>query len=207
MTIYDVTMKIHPNIQVYKNMESKKPIIKTVADFDKNDYHETDITMNVHTGTHVDFQLHMMKDGKTSSSLDINRFIRKIKLFDLTDVVEEITRDDIKNLDIEENDFLLFKTQNSFEDTFNLKFVYLRKDAAQYLASKNIAGVGVDGLGVERSQQGHPTHLALMEKDIDIIEGLRLKDVKEGTYMMYALALPIMDVDACPMSVVLIDND
>jgi arylformamidase len=200
-------MKIHPEIQVYKNMESKKPIIKTVADFDKNDYHETDITMNVHTGTHLDFELHMVKGGKTSSTLDVNKFIREIKLFDLTHVVEEITYDDVKNLDINKNDFVLFKTKNSYEDTFNLKFVYLRKDAATYLASLDIDGVGVDGLGVERSQQGHPTHLALMKKDIDIIEGLRLKDVKQGTYMMYALALPILDVDACPMSVVLISND
>lgn len=207
MKIYDVTMKIHPEIQVYKNMESKKPIIETVADFDQNDYHETNITMNVHTGTHLDFELHMVKDGKTSSTLDVNKFIREVKVFDLTDVVEEITYEDLKDLDIQKNDFVLFKTQNSFEDTFNLKFVYIRKDAAKYLASLNISGVGVDGLGVERSQQGHPTHLALMEKDIDIIEGLRLKEVKEGLYMMYALALPILDVDACPMSVVLISND
>jgi len=207
MKIFDVTMKIDPNIQVYKNMESKKPKFVTVADFDKNDYHETDITMNVHTGTHLDFPLHMKRDGKDSTSLDFKKFIREVKVFDLTDVIDGITYEDLKDLEIKKNDFLLLKTRNSFEETFNYEFIYVKEDAAKYLSSLEIDGVGVDGLGIERSQKGHPTHLALMNKDIDIIEGLRLKDIEEGTYMMYAQALPLLGVDACPMSIVLIQND
>ncbi|MFA6801682.1 MAG: cyclase family protein [Acholeplasmataceae bacterium] len=207
MKIYDVTMKIDKDIQVYKNISSKKPQFKVIADHDKNDYYETDILMNSHTGTHLDFQLHMVKDGKDSSTLDFKKFIRKVKVFDLTNVNEEITLKDVKDLDIKQNDFILFKTKNSFTDTFDFKFVYIRKDAAEYLASRKIAGVGVDGLGIERDQKGHPTHLLLMAQDIDIIEGLRLKDIKEDTYFMYAQAIPFQGLDACPMSVILVKND
>ncbi len=207
MKIYDVTMKIDPNVQVYKNLESKKPVFQTVADFKDSGHHETNIIMNVHTGTHVDFQLHMMEDGKDSSTYDVKRFIRDVKVFDLTNVVDGIRKEDLMNLDIKANDFVFFKTKNSFEDTFNFEFIYVKEDAATYLASLNIAGVGVDGLGIERSQSGHPTHLSLMQKDIDIIEGLRLKDVKEGSYMMYGQAIPLLGIDACPMSIILVEND
>ena len=207
MKIYDVTMKIHPNVQVYKNMESKKPIFKTVADFSDSGHHETVVSMNVHTGTHLDFPLHMIEGGKDSSSLDFKRFIREVKVFDLSNVNDGITYDDIKNLDIREKDFVIFKTRNSFEDEFNFDFIFVKEDAAKHLASLNISGVAVDGLGIERSQKGHPTHKVLMDKDIDIIEGLRLKDVEAGIYMMYGLVVPFLGLDACPMSIVLVQND
>ncbi len=207
MKIYDVTMKIHPEVQVYKNMKSKKPIFKTVADFADSGHHETVVSMNVHTGTHLDFPLHMIEGGKDSSSLDFKRFIREVKVFDLSDVNDGITYDDIKDLDIKENDFVIFKTRNSFEDEFNFEFIFVKEDAATYLASLNISGVAVDGLGIERSQKGHPTHKVLMAKDIDIIEGLRLKEVEAGVYMMYGLVVPFLGLDACPMSIVLVQND
>lgn len=207
MKIYDVTMKIDEQIQVYKNIESKKPIFKTVADFKENGHHETDVTFNVHTGTHIDFPLHMIEGGKNSTSLDIHRFIREVKVFDLSHVNECITKSDVENLNIQEGDFVLFKTKNSFEETFNFHFIFVREDAATYLASKKIRGVGVDGLGIERDQKGHPTHLVLMHQDIDIIEGLRLKEVKEGTYFMYALAVPFLGLDALPMSIILVTHD
>ncbi len=207
MKIYDVTMKIHPNVQVYNNKESKKPVFETVADFKDSGHRETNVTLNVHTGTHIDFPLHMIEGGQTSSSLDFKKYIREIKLFDLSHVNDAITVEDIKDLHINQGDFILLKTKNSFEDTFNPNFIYVKKDAAEYLASLHISGVGVDGLGIERGQQGHPTHLSLMMESIDIIEGLRLKDVEEGTYMMYGQAIPLQGIDACPMSVILVDND
>ena len=207
MKYYDVTMKISPSIQVYKNDPAKIPVFENANNHDIGTTHETVIKMNVHTGTHLDFPLHMIKNGKTSNTYDFKKYIREVKVFDLTHVKEEIALDDIKDLDIKRHDFVFFKTQNSFEDTFNFKFVFVREDAAKYLSEVGIDGVGVDGLGIERDQKGHPTHLYLMHQDIDIIEGLRLKDIKPGTYMMYGQAIPLEGLDACPMSIVLASDD
>jgi len=207
MKYFDVTMKIHPDVQVYKNDPLKKPVFENMNNHEIGTSHETSVKMSVHTGTHLDFPLHMIKNGKTSDTLDFKKYIREVKVFDLTHVKEEITFNDIKDLNIEKDDFIFFKTQNSFEDTFNFKFVFVKADAAKYLSKIGIAGVGVDGLGIERDQKGHPTHLYLMEKDIDIIEGLRLKDIQEGTYMMYGQVIPLLGLDACPMSVILGKDD
>ena len=206
MKIYDVSMMIHPDMQVWKNKEDKKPILETVSDFSYASSHETKLSMNLHTGTHMDFPLHMLPDGKTSDALDLSKLIREVFVLDMTKVTDGITADDLKKKDIKPNDFLLFKTKNSEEEVFNNKFIFLKEDACSYLASKKIAGVGVDGLGVERDQTGHPTHKILMNNDILIIEGLRLKDIKEGKYFMYALPIKIKHVDALPLSIILIEG-
>lgn len=204
MKIYDVSMTITKDIQVYKNKKEKKPIIKVVSNFQSGTSHETSLEMNLHTGTHMDFPLHMIPNGKTSDTLDIKKLIRTVKVFDMTHIEDGIDHKDLVGLNILPQDFVLFKTRNSFEETFNFKFIYVNASAASYLSNLGVLGVGVDGLGIERDQVGHPTHKTLMEKDIISIEGLRLKDVKEGSYQMYALPIKVEHSDALPLSVILI---
>lgn len=204
MTIYDVSMTISEDIQVYKNKPEKKPKITIASDFKTGTSHETSISMNLHTGTHMDFPLHMIENGKTSDTLDLSKLICQVKVFDMTNVHNEIDKDDLVGLQIEKNDFILFKTKNSFTDQFEFDFTFVNDKASLYLSDIGIQGVGVDGLGIERDQPGHPTHKTLMSKDIIIIEGLRLKDIKPGIYQMYALPIKIVGADALPLSVILI---
>ncbi len=205
MKRYDVSMTIHQDMQVYKNISSKKPIFKVVSDFTTGDYHETNITMNVHTGTHMDFPLHMIKDGDTSTTLDLNRMIGTVKVFDLTSLDDAIDKEAVESLPIAMHDNVFFKTKNSFSESFESNFVYIKHDAADYLAALHLNIIGVDGLGIERDQQTHPTHKALMRVDTYIIEGLRLKNIEPGIYYMYALPLKIDGMDALPMRVILED--
>jgi arylformamidase len=202
-TYYDVSMTVTKDIQVWKNYEAKKPKFKVVSDFNNSVVHETEVSINLHTGTHMDFPLHMLPGGKTSDSLDLSKLIRTVRVFDLTHVKDAINDADLVPLNIKKNDFVLLKTKNSFEEDFNFNFIYVNEWASQYLAEKGVVGVGVDGLGIERDQVGHPTHKTLMNKDILIIEGLRLKEVPEGTYQMYALPIKMKGTDALLLSVIL----
>jgi arylformamidase len=205
MKFYDVSMTITKDMQVYKNIEAKKPIFENASNFENGSSYETILKFNLHTGTHMDFPLHMIKDGETSDTLDLNKLITKVKVFDLTHLTDSIKDLDLFNLDIKEDDFVLFKTRNSFEDFFNFNFVFIHESASIYLAKKKIKGIGVDGLGVERDQIGHPTHKHLMHADVTIIEGLRLKEIEPKTYDMYALPIKIEHVDALPLSVILVE--
>lgn len=207
MKYFDVSMHVSEDMQVYKNKIEKKPVFSIASDFSTGSSHETKVELNLHTGTHMDFPLHMIKDGKTSDTLDLNRLIRSVKVFDMTHVKDGISKEDLMNHEIDENDFILFKTQNSFEEEFNFNFIYLKESAASYLAQKKISGVGIDALGVERNQSGHPTHKILFQEDIYIIEGLRLKEVNEETYFMYALPIKMPKADALLLSVILVEKD
>lgn len=205
MKFYDVSMTITKDMQVYKNIEAKKPIFENASNFDNGSSYETILKFNLHTGTHMDFPLHMIKNGETSDTLDLNKLITKVKVYDLTYLNDSIKDVDLFDLDIQEDDFVLFKTRNSFEEFFNFQFVYIHESASIYLAKKKIKGIGVDGLGVERDQVGHPTHKHLMHANVTIIEGLRLKEIEPKIYDMYALPIKIEHVDALPLSVILVE--
>ncbi len=206
MKIYDVTMPIKEDMQVYKNKESKRPKLTSDASIIHGDsVNEMRLSINLHTGTHMDFPLHMINDGLTSDSLQLERLITPVKVVDLTHVENQISEQDLKDYDIRPGDSLLFKTKNSFSDEFDHRFIALDLSGAKYLAQFKLNLIGIDGLGIERDQSGHPTHHTLMDANIYILEGLRLKDVPQGTYTMYALPLKTKGTDALLLSVVLIN--
>ncbi|TLS37950.1 cyclase family protein [Pseudalkalibacillus caeni] len=203
MKVYDVTASIFEGMPVYKNKEEKQPKISTQTN---GHVTESRITMDVHTGTHVDSPLHMINDADTMESISIEDLVGNAKVIDLTNVKESISKEDLEKEEIEKNDFILFKTQNSFEDEFNFDFIFLAEDGAKYLVEKGIRGVGTDALGIERSQQGHPTHRTLFEKEIIIMEGLRLKEVEAGEYFMVAAPIKLQGTDAAPARVLLFEG-
>jgi arylformamidase len=202
--IYDISMTINEEMMVYKNRIEKKPIIKQVNFFEKQGNYESVLSMNLHTGTHIDYPLHMLKDGLTSESENLEALVGQVKVFDLLEVNDHIGINDLKDKIIEENDFVLFKTKNSLKDTFDFNFIFLDESGAKYLSDKKIRGVGIDALGIERAQANNPTHKILLSNNIIILEGLRLKEIKEDEYEMYCLPLKIDNVEASPVRAILI---
>lgn len=196
----DVTMNITTDMKVYKNKESKMPQFTVVSE---SPVYETDISLNLHTGTHIDFPKHMIPEGKTSDDYGVDHFVGKCYVVDVTFLNRRILKKDVTNINLATYDFIIFKTKNSFSETFNLEFVYLSEEAAAYLATADLKGVGIDGLGIEREQPGHPTHKHLLSKDILIYEGLNLKDVEEGIYEFIALPMKVGGVEASPVRAIL----
>ncbi|PFK47562.1 cyclase [Bacillus cereus] len=198
--VYDITVPIYEGMPVYKNKPEKQPQLSKVTNAHVT---ESTLKMDAHTGTHIDAPLHMINDGDTFETLDIEKLVGEAKVFDLTHVDGGITAEDLKDFDIQKGDFVLFKTKNSFDKGFNFDFIYLAESGAKLLAEKGIRGVGIDALGVERAQEGHPTHKTLFANDIIVIEGLTFKEVEAGTYFMVAAPLKLIGTDASPARVLL----
>lgn len=205
MKIYDISMEIHPDMPVYKNIESKKPVVTSLRKMPRDDINETMISMNLHTGTHIDGPNHMLENSRGTDSLDLKYLIGKCRVLDLTKVDEKITAKDLSSKEIYPGDRILLKTSNSLNENIPTNFVYLSKNGAEYLADKNILLVGIDSLGIERDQPGHPTHKTLLSVPSIIIEGLRLGHVPEGEYEMMALPIKISGSDGAPARVILTD--
>jgi len=203
LRVYDISSMISEGMAVWENKVEKQPTLSTET---KGYVTETRIDLNVHTGTHIDSPLHMIPGGKTFETISIEKLVGPCKVLDLNKVEERITKADLEPFEINKNDFLLFKTKNSDDEGFNFNFVFLTADGAKYLAEKGIRGVGTDALGIERSQEGHPTHKTLFNDDIIIIEGLRLKDVDPGEYLMVAAPLKVTGIDAAPARVLLLEG-
>jgi len=208
MRIIDISMTIQPQMPTYKEKEDKRPVHSWASRMPQDSANESVYRLNLHTGTHLDAPLHMMAGGKTTKEgLPLERLIVKAKVLNLSNVTQGIEKSDLVNFDIHSGDFILLKTSNSFDErSGGAKFVFLKQSGAEYLAEKRVIGVGIDALGIERDQPGHPTHLALMEKDIIILEGLILRDAAPGNYLLIALPLKIDGVEGAPTRAVLLEG-
>ncbi|HKM18409.1 MAG: cyclase family protein [Firmicutes bacterium] len=205
MRIYDVSMTIHPRMAVWKRNQERLPVFTIERDFDVDGTgsRQTRVSLDMHTGTHVDAPLHFLAHGSPIENTGLDKLVRPVRVLDLTNVEDKITRLDLENFRFGAGDFLLLKTKNSYVDEFDFEFVYLERTGAAYLVEREIAGVGIDALGIDRSQADHATHKQLLSNEIVIIEGLRLGDVPAGDYFMVALPLKLQGVEAAPARVIL----
>lgn len=207
MKIYDISMKIHNEMPVYNGKASKRPVFKIDSDFLSGTAYETRLEMNLHTGTHMDAPLHMLEGGDTIDKLDLEKVITKCKVIDLTEAEGVISQNHLEGKGILPGDFILMKTRNSYLDILEKEFIYLDEKGAAYLKDSGIKGVGIDALGIERKQPGHQTHKILFGAGIVILEGLRLKDVEEGEYLLAAAPISIAGTEAAPVRAVLIKTE
>jgi arylformamidase len=164
------------------------------------------ITLGSHTGTHIDTPYHFLDHGKTLEDIDISRFYGFAKVFEIKNP-NKILLQDIETLPIEEGDIILFKTKNSLllkENIFHDDYVGLSLEAARYLADKNVKTIGIDYLSIgPRGDEGREVHRILLGKEIGIIEGLNLLEIKEGRYFMMALPLKIKGGEGSPVRAIL----
>lgn len=207
MIIYDISMTIHEGMQVYKNKPEKKPQLNVTRDFADSPARESRLSLDMHTGTHLDMPLHFVPGGDTVESLDLTRVITTCRVLDLSYVEQAIHADDLMKFNIKSEETILLKTRNSQIDEFDPEFVYLAADAAKLLIELGINCVGIDGLGIERAQSDYSTHKSLLGADVIILEGLRLKDIEQGYYLLFAAPLKVAGAEAAPIRALLIERD
>jgi len=206
MEIIDISWPITEDITLYKDRGEVK--ITRPYTLEKNNVNVSAISFETHTGTHVDAPNHFM-EGKTIDQLSLNQLCGPCTVLDFSSVEDLITVSDLQKHEIKNGQIVLLKTKNStFSPTakFNFDFTALTLEGAQYLAQKNIPAIGIDYLSVEKDQPDHPAHHVFMQKNVPIIEGLRLQHVQPGEYTLYCLPLHLPGLEAAPARAILIKN-
>ena len=208
MKIYNISRLIKKDMLVYKNKESKRPTLCPVATHKENHMHESELHMNLHTGTHIDAPLHMIDGAETIDEMDLSLYMGAAKVLDLTKCEDQIYVKDVEKYEINEGDIILLKTKNSFHmgDDYAPNFGFISVELAEYLRKKGIKTVGLDAPSIERGQEGHPTHKIILGAGIGVIEDLRLAEVPEGTYTLQSLPLFISQAEASPVRAILIEE-
>jgi len=209
MQVIDISWPISKATTGYKDRSIVA--IDEIKNFNRDGVRETSLHISSHSGTHVDAPSHFLKEGKTIDEMPLERTIGDCIVLDMTTCVERITRDCLMAHDNEiiEGSIVLLRTTNSdlaATDKFSPHFVYLEASGALYLKEKRIKAVGIDYLGIEHSQPGHPTHENLMHADVTIIEGLRLGHVHPGKYFLVCLPLNVIGVEAAPARAILMQK-
>ena len=205
MKIYDISLEISEGMVVWKNKDSKRPKIEVTSTTRTGNANESRLHLDSHTGTHVDAPFHFLQNGKKINSISTGKFLGECVVVDLTKIKKRgIEKEDLVNAKVRKNDIVILKTSNEYKKTFDFNFVYLAESGAKFLASKKIKGVGINALGIERSQPSYGTHKSLLGKGIIIFEGLELSEIKPGRYFFVGLPLKVKDADGAPMRAVLV---
>lgn len=206
MKIYDISWPLSSEMTGYKNKKVFQADVTKLYERDR--VRESSITISSHAGTHIDAPAHFVADGITIEKVPLDSLVGPCRVIDLSMLKEKITRQDLEPLGIIAGQRLLFKTKNSMHSAtamFDAHFIYLGASAAAYLAEQRVKAVGIDYLGIERSQPDHETHTILLRHTIAIIEGLRLVDIPAGDYFLCCLPLAVNGLDAAPGRAVLIE--
>jgi len=162
----------------------------------------THVAMSAHTGTHMDAPLHFVRNSATMEQLPIDATVGPARVIAIKDR-SAIHREELLPYAIQRGERILFRTANSERDwgklPFDEDFVYIARDAAEYLAECGIRSVGIDYLSVGGFKfDGVETHVAILGAGIWVMEGLVLRDIEPGNYELVCLPLKWVGVEGAP---------
>lgn len=205
MKLYDITLAISESIITWPR-DPKVSIQKTRLISKGNSCNVSELKFGSHCGTHIDAPYHFEENGIKIDQIPLDYLIGDVTVFNIKNK-EKIDLEDIKSLKLNNINRVIFKTINSTYwklSEFKSDFVYLTKEAAQYLVDSSIKLVGIDYLSIEKyGNRGADTHHTLLKNGIVVIEGLDLSEVEAGNYELIALPLKIKDCDGSPARVIL----
>ena len=183
--------------------------IERVREMDQDDtVNLSKITMGSHSGTHVDAPVHFIKGAKGVDRILFDTLIGPARLIEIADA-DAIKEEELAGRGIKKCERILLRTRKSLnkllhKNTFAEDFVYMEKDAAEFLVSRGIKTLGVDYLSVGGYKKNGPdVHRLLLGAGILIIEGLDLSETPPGLYDMICLPMKILDSDGAPARVIL----
>jgi arylformamidase len=167
----------------------------------------TQLATSVHIGTHMDAPRHFIKEGLGIDRIPLDAVVGPCRVVRITDR-EAIKPKELAPLRLRAGERILFKTSNSARgwktDEFIENFVYVSKEAAQFLVDRGVQTIGVDYLSVGGFfKDGVETHQTLLGAKIWVIEGLNLSRVAPGRYELVCLPLKLRGSDGAPARAIL----
>lgn len=196
MKIYDISQEIY-SCNIYPG--DPKPEKKELLSINSGDVcNLTSFSMCAHNGTHVDAPYHFINSGLRIDELSLQKTVGYAL------VVEH-------SGDISRNDAELFvcKARNVQEIGVN-KILIKGNATVTYDAARVFAHAGVELVGNESQTVGpedspKQVHLELLQKNVVLLEGIRLSHVPEGVYLLSAAPLNLGGGDGAPCRAVLIE--
>ena len=208
MAIYDVSVPLRPSMPTYAGEPGPKlDHLKQIGRGDSANV--TALSLGSHTGTHVDAPHHFLDGRSTVEAMSLEALVGPAQVIELTEQ-RHINAHDLEAAVIPDGTTrLLLKTPNGRfwdDDEFHTDFVGLTGDAADWLVARGFVLVGIDYLSIERFRSpDHEVHKSLLGANVVIVEGLDLRSVTAGEYMMACAPLKVVGADGAPARVYLWD--
>jgi len=170
------------------------------------EFHIGKIEMVANTGTYIDSPFHRYSDGADLSQLDL------YSLANLDGIVirhgdkekREITIDALRNLDLKDKAVLIqtdWDLHWRTDEYWSGRHPFVSRSAAEFLASKSVALVGIDSYNIDDTADGNrPAHSILLGKNIPVVEHLcGLRELPDNGFKFFAVPVKVKKFGTFPL--------
>ena len=195
MKIYDISQEVF-GCEVYPG--DPKPKKDVLCSMEKGDlYHLTAFSMCAHNGTHIDAPFHFLENGKTAEAISLDHTVGFCFVTeqngDLSDVGAELILKQANAMNAEAAKRILIKGNAT-----------VTLEAAEVFAKAGVFLIGTESQSVGPADAPMAVHLTLLEKEVVLLEGIRLSEADEGIYFLFAAPLALAGSDGAPCRAILI---
>ena len=192
MKIYDISQEVFSCKVFPGDPAPERDVLCSMED--EEFYNLTAFYMCAHNGTHVDAPFHFVRDGKTIDEVGLEPFVGSAYVAEHEGVV---TAEDAK--------FMLQKAEGDAAKRLLIKGdAEVSLEAAEVFAKAGLLLVGNESQTVGPEDAPMAVHLVLLKAGVALLEGIRLEQVPEGTYLLNAAPLNLGGADGAPCRAVLI---
>lgn len=193
MIIHDISRDTI-NTPVYDgDPETKTERIKSIDNGDS--YNLSQISMSVHSGTHLDAPLHFCEDGKSIDNIRLNTFLGKCTVISVSGI---LTGEDMERLLPYCKRRVLFHGEGK---------TFISHSAAIVLAASRVVLVGTDAPSIAPSFDEEKTHRELARAGIIILENLNLSAIDDGEYDLCAFPIKLGGLEAAPCRAIILEQE
>ena len=195
MKIYDISQEVF-SCSIYPGDPApEKTVLSSISNGDL--YNLTAFSMCAHNGTHIDAPFHFLNEGKTVDQLELTKLVGQAFVISHDGI---ITEQDAKRIlkeaneaDVEAAKRILIKGN-----------AVLSLDAAKVFADAKLELFGNESQTVGPEDAPMEVHKLLLRSETVLLEGVRLKGVPEGVYLLDAAPISLGGADGAPCRAILI---
>ncbi len=196
MKIYDISQEVF-GCTVYPGDDAPKciPVRRT----DEGElYNLTNFSMCAHNGTHIDAPFHFFGDGRTVERIPLEKTVGECFVASFDGVMRA---DDAENI--------LARAANYGDAARRILIrgdALVTDEAARVFAASGIYLIGVESQSVGDANAPMSVHKILLSSEVVLLEGVRLENIADGAYFLFAAPLSLGGCDGAPCRAVIIEK-
>lgn len=163
------------------------------------------LTLSPHVGAHADAPLHYDSRGVGMDRVALEPYLGHCRVIHALHAGAFIQPMHLEHAGLELPPRILVRTYARFPlHRFDPQLTAFAPAALEWLAEQDVRLVGTDAASVDPADSKTlDAHRVLYERDMRVLENLRLDQVPEGDYELIALPLNLVGADASPVRAVL----
>ncbi|MFQ5889608.1 MAG: cyclase family protein [Gemmatimonadota bacterium] len=201
--IYDISPPIRPSLAVFPG--DTPPSREVLLDMSRGDpITLSTLRSTAHVGAHLDAPSHYGRDADPIDLRRLELFVGPAEVVRVDVPRGELVTPEAMPEELRAPRVLIATRTVPDRTVFNRDFAALAPHLIEWLDRRGVFLVGVDTPSVDPADSRElASHRAVLERDMNILEGIDLDDVPEGVYELIALPLRLVGFDASPVRAVL----